>query len=215
MHYPGVTLRSPPFCRRRTEAQRHEVNANLTLPCFWKLWKSWFGLEAPATKGKADIANPPTIISIMRHTIPLGSLLKNHPSQIILSTWPKLPSGHKFQSFNPTRPRSLGVGHQMLVGFGIGRGGQTAAHERLLHIIHFLTQPWKCSQQKAPQTQWSWGLLFSCVDTHQPADPGNRVYDDILGVHHWFWHKHHWGLRYCILFFLALKSHFSEKINQL
>ena len=45
-----------------------------------------------------------------------------------------------------------------------------------------------------------WWPLFLCVETHQPAMSGNRVHDDVLGFHHWFWHKHHGRLLYFFSF---------------
>lgn len=85
--------------------------------------------------------------------------LENYPSQAILSKWSYLPPGHKFQIFNSTLLRSLGVCAISAGGIWCPWCRPNSSHPDVFHIIHFPTQPWKYSHWEFPQAQWNLGVF--------------------------------------------------------
>lgn len=96
----------------------------------------------------------------------------------------------------------------MLVGFGIHGVDQTAATQ--VSSTSFISRhsPKNTATGSFPRLSEIWGSLFPLLETHQPANSGEGVYDNALGFNHCFDTSTNISNS-----FLVFKSHSSEKIN--
>lgn len=78
----------------------------------------------------------------------------------------------------------------MLAGFGVSGGGHRAATQ--VPSTSFISPhgPKNTATERFPRLTGILGSLSPCLETHRPANSGNRVHDDALGFHHCIWPKH-------------------------